>query len=95
MAYPTLEVHIETLRDLLVGKDDELTDNEESSVMHSLRRKAKMATKDSFDVKRRADELSWLNDTMASIPSGLTQSLVAHRGTFVCQLKTHLVSMLH
>jgi hypothetical protein len=48
--------------------------------MYSIRQKASLATKDSFDVKRRAGELSWLRDMLAKISPNETPSLVAHRG---------------
>lgn len=81
MAYPTLEGHIETLRDSFLSmKDEEETELEEDSIMYSIRQKASLATKDSFDVKRRAGELSWLRDMLAKISPNETPSLVAHRG---------------
>lgn len=79
MAYPTLEGHIETLRDSWVVKDEE-EEMDDDSVMHSIRQKASLSTKESADVKRRADELSWLHDMLASIPSSEMPSIVAHRG---------------
>ena len=48
--------------------------------MHSIRRKTALDTKDSADVIRRADELSWLHDMLANIPSSEIPRLVAHRG---------------
>ena len=83
MAYSTLEVHIEMFRDTLghVKDTEEDTDTDTDSIMHSLRKKATLATKDSFDVKRRADELAWLHDTITNnVPSTVLPSLVAHRG---------------
>ena len=83
MAYSTLEVHIEMFRDTLghVKDAEDDTDTDTDSIMHSLRKKATLATKDSFDVKRRADELAWLHDTIANnVPSTVLPSLVGHRG---------------
>lgn len=93
MAYPTLEGHIETLRDSFMSMkdDEEETELDEDSVMHSIRQKASLATKESFDVKRRAGELSWLRDTLTKISPNEISRLVAHRGEMnvyirVCQL---------
>ena len=80
MAYPTLEGHIETLRDSLAVEDDSETEVDDDSIMHSIRRKTALVTKDSADVGRRADELSWLHDMLANIPSSEIPRLVAHRG---------------
>eukprot|EP00579_Thalassiosira_antarctica_P014719 CAMPEP_0201942440 /NCGR_PEP_ID=MMETSP0903-20130614/49045_1 /ASSEMBLY_ACC=CAM_ASM_000552 /TAXON_ID=420261 /ORGANISM="Thalassiosira antarctica, Strain CCMP982" /LENGTH=498 /DNA_ID=CAMNT_0048484831 /DNA_START=48 /DNA_END=1541 /DNA_ORIENTATION=- len=80
MAYPTLEGHIETLRDSLAVEEEE-EELDEDSVMHSIRQRTTLSTKDSTDVKRRADELSWLHDMLArSIPDSEIPRLVAHRG---------------
>mmetsp|Transcript_44552 Transcript_44552/g.93489 ORF Transcript_44552/g.93489 Transcript_44552/m.93489 type:complete len:536 (+) Transcript_44552:114-1721(+) len=80
MAYPTLEAHIETLRDSLVVAEEE-EELDEDSVMYSIRKKTILSTKDSADVKRRADEMSWLHDMLANgIPGSIIPSLVAHRG---------------
>ena len=94
MAYPTLEIHIETLRDSLLVMDDEETEADEDSVMHSIRKKATLSNKDQSDVKRRADELSWLHDMLASIPSIDVPSLVAHRGKIYLQKVYCKVSFL-
>jgi hypothetical protein len=84
MAYPTLEGHIETLRDSLAVEEDDETEDidgvDDDSIMHSIRRKTALVTKDSADVRRRADELSWLHDMLAGVPSGEIPRLVAHRG---------------
>jgi hypothetical protein len=80
MAYPTLEGPIETLRDSLAVEDDSETEVDDDSIMLSIRRKTALVTKDSADVRRRADELSWLHDMLASIPSSEFPGLVAHRG---------------
>ena len=80
MAYPILEGHIETLRDSLAVQDDSETELDDDSIMHSIRRKTALVTKDSADVRRRADELSWLHDMLANIPSSEIPRLVAHRG---------------
>jgi hypothetical protein len=80
MAYPILEGHIETLRDSLAVQDDSETEVDDDSIMHSIRRKTALVTKDSADVRRRADELSWLHDMLANIPSSEIPRLVAHRG---------------
>ncbi|KAL3808367.1 hypothetical protein ACHAXA_005338 [Cyclostephanos tholiformis] len=82
MAYPTLEGHIETLRDSMAVEDDEeeIDGVDDDSIMHSIRRKTAFVTKDSADVRRRADELSWLHDMLAGVPSGEIPRLVAHRG---------------
>jgi hypothetical protein len=42
--------------------------------------KTALVNKDSADVRRRADELSWLHDMLANIPSSEIPRLVAHRG---------------
>jgi hypothetical protein len=87
MAYPTLEGHIETLRDSFLSmKDEEETELEEDSIMYSIRQKASLATKDRFDVQRRAGELSWLRDMLAKIPPNELPRLVAHRGEMTLQL---------
>ncbi len=87
IAYPTLECHIETLRDsFLSTKDEEETELEEDSIMYSIRQKASLSTKDSFDVKRRAGELSWLRDVLAKISPNEIPRLVAHRGEMTLQL---------
>ena len=73
---------------------DEEEDMEEDSVMYSIRKKASLSTKDSSDVKRRADELSWLHDTLANIPSSDIPSLVAHRGEPYLQKITDNIQQL-
>ena len=87
MGHPALEHHIETLRDLLVVAEDKeeeiLEGEEEDAQMNVIRQKTSMTTKDSNDVKRRAEELSWLQDMARSIPSKEMKSLVAHRGMFL------------
>lgn len=89
MAYPTLEGHIEKLRDSLAedyDTDDDPDDDEaddDDSVMLSIRRKTSLMTTDSTVVKRRAEELSWLHDMLAGFASSdspLLSRLVAHRG---------------
>ena len=92
MAYPTLEGHIETIRDSLsvedYDTDDDLDDDEvddDDSVMLSIRRKTSLMTTDSTVVKRRAEELTWLHDMLSSFAASSDSSpilsrLVAHRG---------------
>jgi hypothetical protein len=81
MAYSTLESHIETLRDSFMSmNDEEETELDEDCVMYSIRQKASLATKESFEVKRRAGELSWLRDMLAKISPNEIPRLVAHRG---------------
>ena len=80
VAYPTLEGHVETLRDLLVMKEEEEEPCEDFD-MHSIRHKVSLTTKDSVDMRRRADEMFWLHDMLArGIPNILIPKLVAHRG---------------
>ena len=79
VAYPTLESHIETLRDSVVVNDEE-EDLDEDSAMYSIRQKTSLSTQDSNAVKRRADELSWLHGMLANVPTSEIPSLVAHRG---------------
>ena len=84
MGYPSLEEHIETLRDALIVSDGTDTEIDDDSIIRSIRREYKVSqnrqTRDNADVKRRADELSWLRDMMANIPSSMVPRLVAHRG---------------
>ena len=82
MAYPTLEGHIEALRDSLVVEEGE-EELDKDSGRHSIRQKTTLTTKDSADVKQRADELSWLHDMLAkNIPDSESPRLVARRGKF-------------
>ena len=56
---------------------------DKDSVLHSIRQRTTLSTKDITDLKRRADELSWLhdNDMLArSIPDSEIPIIVAHRG---------------
>ncbi|KAL7546480.1 hypothetical protein ACHAWF_009814 [Thalassiosira exigua] len=80
MAYPTLEGNIETLRESLTVKEDEIESLDEDSAIHSIRKHATLSTQDNNAVKRRADELSWLHNTVSNIPHSELSSLVAHRG---------------
>jgi len=84
MGYPSLEEHIETLRDKLQPTDGTDTEVDDDSIIRSIREDYKTSqshqTKDNADVKRRADELCWLRDMMANIPGSMIPRLVAHRG---------------
>ncbi|KAL9189154.1 hypothetical protein ACHAXT_011644 [Thalassiosira profunda] len=71
--------HLETLRDSLAMKEEE-SELDEDSVLYSIRKKANLSTQDSTAVKRRAEEMAWLHETLASIPSSVVPRLVAHRG---------------
>lgn len=94
MAYPILEGHIETLRDTLEFKDEE-EEMDDDSAMHSIRQKALLSTKDSADVKRRADEMSWLHDLLENIPSSEIPRLVAHRGKNIFSSVWYLYFLKH
>lgn len=79
MAYSTLEVHIETLRDCLTVEDIEsIAEDDASSVMLEIHKK--VSSQDSTAVKRRAEEMQWLKNMVKTIPVTVVSSLVAHRG---------------
>jgi len=79
MAYSTLEVHIETLRDCLTVEDIEsIAEDDASSVMLEIHKK--VSSQDSTAVKRRAEEMQWLKNMVKTIPVTVISSLVAHRG---------------
>ena len=82
MAYLTLESHINMLRDSLVVKDEEEETDYEDSAMDSIRMKALLFTKDSANVRRRAEEMAWLHVLLDDIPGNKIPRLVAHRGEY-------------
>ena len=50
--------------------------------MDRIRKKASLFTKDSADVRRRAEEMVWLHDLLDNIPGNEVPRLVAHRGEY-------------
>jgi len=84
MAYQSLEIYIDIMRDSLVVSEDEeeeediLDDDEDNQYNFQQRFQKEVVV-----VRRRADELSWLHNTISTIsclPFNLLSSLVAHRG---------------
>ena len=68
MAYPCLEGYIDILRDSLVVSEDEEEDIDEDSDIYPIGQNMLSSQKSINAEKRRAEELSWLHNTLASIP---------------------------
>lgn len=80
-SFTSLDGYIELLRESLIVESEDDEDEDSDNEIYSYQNKSTLTSyHDGAAVKRRAEEQSWLNATLSSIPPKSLSALVAHRG---------------